>query len=86
MLNPSTNTDGLRALLERLYPDIDVSSSGVALLAAQLAKLENRCELVPKRIDHQPPRKAGASMVGTGLLLPHKIVREDKYGTNNHAK
>jgi hypothetical protein len=85
MLNPP-DTDALRALLERLFPDIHISSRAVALLAAQIAELENRCELMHDRIDYQPVRKAEATTVGMRVLLPHKIDREDKYGTNNYAK
>jgi hypothetical protein len=86
MLNPPPNIDALRALLERLFPDSRISSTGVALLAAQIAELEDRCELIHDRIGHQSARKAGAAMVGTRVLLPHRIDREDKYGTNNYAK
>jgi hypothetical protein len=87
MLNPPPNIEALRVLLERLFPEIHISSTGVALLAAQIAELENRCELMPDRIDHQPARKAEATTVGTRvLLLPHAMDCEGKYGTNNHAK
>jgi hypothetical protein len=86
MLNPPPDIDALRTLLERLFPDIAISSAGVALLAAQIAELENRCELMHNRVEHQPAQKAGAGMVGTRVLLLHTIERENKYGTNNHAK
>ena len=86
MLHPPPNTDALRALLERLFPDIQISSTGVSLLAAQIAALETRCQLMHKRFDHQFTGETGARMIGTRVLLPHDFDGEDKYGTNNHAK
>ena len=86
MRNPPINTDALRALLERLFPDVRLSGTGVALLAAQIAELENKCELMHNRIDHQPATEAGARIVGTRILLPHSIHHEGGYGTNNYAK
>jgi hypothetical protein len=50
MVNPTTNIDDLRALLEQLYPDIHISGSGVALLAAEIAELDDRCEFVHARV------------------------------------
>ena len=86
MRNPSTNTDALRTLLERLFPNVRLSGTGVALLAAQIAKLEDRCEVIYKRIDHQTISNPGATSIGTRFLLPQHIGSEGKYGTNNHAK
>lgn len=87
MLNPPTNTHALQALLERLYPNTDISRTGVALLATQIDQLENRCEIVRDRIEHQPATKArGGTVGGRVLLLPHTINWEGKYGTNNHGK
>ncbi len=83
MRNLPTDTDALRALLERLFPDIQISSTGVALLAAQIAELENRCELMPNRIDHQFTGETGAGIVGTRVLLPITFDCEDKFGTTS---
>jgi hypothetical protein len=86
MVNPTTNIDDLRALLEQLYPDIHISGTGVALLAAEIAELDDRCELVYAGADHHPARNVGAQMPGTRILLPLKIDRLAKYGTNNYTK
>jgi hypothetical protein len=68
MVNPTTNIDDLRALLEQLYPDIHISGSGVALLAAEIAELDDRCELLQNRVDYQPgPRQTGGPSRTGGL-------------------
>jgi hypothetical protein len=82
----SPSTDELRKLLERLYPDIVISSTGVALLAAQITDLENRYEIMHTRIDHQPSRKSGHKMTAQRVLFPRRINRENKYGTHNYSK
>ena len=86
MVNPTTNIDDLRALLEQLYPDIHISGSGVALLAAEIAELDDRCEFVHARADHQAARNVRTQMVGARVLLPLKIDRKGTYGTNNYAR
>jgi hypothetical protein len=55
MQNSSANTEGLRALLEQLFPDVAISSKGVALLAAQLAELENGRDDLDNRFEHRSP-------------------------------
>jgi hypothetical protein len=86
MRNPPTNTDALRVLLERLFPDVRLSGTGVALLAAQIAELEDRCELMHTRVDHQPMRRTQVMLLETGILWPPKVDREPKYRTNDYAK
>ena len=83
---PATNTDDLRALLESLYPDIEISGTGVALLAAQIAELENRCELMHERIDHRAAQERARAIMRTRAFFPHEIDHEGKYRTNNYAK
>jgi hypothetical protein len=86
MRNPATNTDDLRALLERLYPDIEISGTGVALLAAQIAELENRYELMRERIDHHAAQERSRAMMRARAFFPHKIDHEGKYKPNNYVK
>ena len=76
-----TKTDDLKVLLERLFPDIPISDSGVALLAAEITDLENRCEAMHSRIDFNARR-----MVEVNVLLSRKINRKNKYGINDRAK
>ena len=74
-------TEDLRVLLERLFPDTRISDTGVALLAAQITNLGNRCEAMQSRIDFH-----AREMVEVNVLLSRKINRKNKYGTNDHAK
>lgn len=79
MLNPSTNIDDLRELLERLYPDIRISGAAVALLAEEMAELENGCELMHTRIEHQPGRNPRLVIVGAPILFAQTTDREHKH-------
>jgi hypothetical protein len=76
-----TKTDDLRVLLERLFPDTRISDTGVALLAAQITNLGNRCEAMHSRIDFN-----ARQMVEVNVLLSRKINGKNRYGTNDHAK
>ena len=76
-----TKTDGLKALLERLFPDTQISDAGVALLAAQITDLENRCAVIRSQIDFN-----ARQMVEVNVLLARRISRKNKYGTNAGAK
>ena len=73
-------------VLEDLFPDIHISSKGVALLAAQITDLEDRCEVRRGRLARLPTRKLGARIVTTRVLLPQKIDRKTKFGTSDYAK
>jgi hypothetical protein len=72
-----TKTDDLRVLLERLFPETRIADTGVALLAAQITNLENRCEAMHSRIDF-----SARQMVELNVLSSRKINRKKKYGTS----
>jgi hypothetical protein len=73
-----TKTDCLRVLLERLFPDTRISDTGVALLAAEIADLEHRCEAMQGRIDFD-----ARQMVEVNVLLSRKINREPTITQNS---
>jgi hypothetical protein len=76
-----TKTDDLKVLLERLFPDTRISDIGVALLAAEITDLENRCQAMHSRIDFN-----ARQMVELNVLLSRQINTKNKYGTSDHAK
>jgi hypothetical protein len=80
------NTDELRRLLERLYPNIAISGTGVALLAAQITDMESRYAVLHVRFNQLSIKTAGHKMAANRVLLQRKINRGNKYGTHNHAK
>jgi hypothetical protein len=59
--------------------------NGVTLLAAQITDLENRCQTMRHRIDRQRA-KTKASKAFAARVLPRKIERKTKYGTNNYSE
>jgi len=77
----STNTDELRALLERLFPDVKISDTAVHLVAVQIAQLENH-SLFRYLPNHFQPKNETALHFGT----PQPPNRLLKYGTNNYTE
>ena len=55
MRNAPPNTDALQALLQRMFPGTHISDTGVALLAAQIAELEDWRETRPGPVEHRTP-------------------------------
>jgi hypothetical protein len=51
----TTSMSNLRTLLEGLYPDVYISTTGLALLAAQIGNGENKREPVPTPINYPHP-------------------------------
>jgi hypothetical protein len=47
-----TNKDAVKTWFANLASNIAISGSGVALLAVQIADLENRCRVMRSRINH----------------------------------
>ena len=85
MQNSFTKIDDLRTLLEDLYPDVRISRRGVALLAAQIGELEDKCELIRNRID-VPGAASDLTTMETPVLWPPTLYWGTNYGTNNHTK
>jgi hypothetical protein len=65
-----TKTNELRALLERLFPNVRLSATGVTLLAAQITHLENERAVGRTQIDHQPVGRTKHQMVAAPVLFP----------------
>jgi hypothetical protein len=74
MWNSSTNIAELRTLLEDLYPDVHIASSGVALLAAQIRNLEH-ASLVIESINPS-----------TNVTMAPTIHWRSNYGANDYSK
>jgi hypothetical protein len=53
----ATNNEALGKLLADLFPNVAHSGGGIALLAAQISDLEERCATMQGLIDHKPPRR-----------------------------
>jgi outer membrane murein-binding lipoprotein Lpp len=85
MRNLSTDASDLRALLEKLYPDIYIANSGVALLAAQIAQLENRCHLMRDQ-NYFWRDSDGEAVVGTDFLSPVTAYRQPEQEPNNYTE
>jgi hypothetical protein len=67
----STNNDTLGKLLADLFPNVALSGGGIALLAAKIGDLEERCATMQDGIDHRRPRTrrhAGAASTAAGKL------------------
>jgi len=67
----ATNNEALGKLLADLFPNVAHSGGGIALLAAQISDLEERCATMQGRIDHKQPKKrrhAGAASTAAGKL------------------
>jgi hypothetical protein len=62
--------DDLRVLLEKLYPNIHIANSGVALLAAQIADLENRCDLMHDHFYYWPDSRKMGDRAADFLMPP----------------
>jgi putative protein kinase ArgK-like GTPase of G3E family len=75
----------LKTWFADLFPSIAISGNGVTLLAAQITDLENRCQTMRHRIDRQRA-KTKASKAFAARVLPRKIERKTKYGTNNYSE
>ena len=75
----------LKTWLADLLPRIATSNSGVTLLAAQITDLENRCKTIHHRIDQQRGKKK-ASVAFAARVLPRKIERKTKYGSNSYSE
>ena len=86
MLNPSPNVDDLRVLLERLYPDIRISGPAVALLAEEMAELENECDPMHTAIQYHLDRNPRFIIDGVPILFAQTTGRGHKHGTHNYTK
>ena len=77
MTNPSTNTNDLRTLLQRLYPDVHISATGMALLAAQISQPQNHCGIIGNRNE---------SRIHNAVPMLPTIQPRYNYGTNDYSK
>jgi hypothetical protein len=57
-----------------LYPNIYIANSGVALLAAQIADLENRCDLMRDHFYYWP-NSGEMGDRGADFLMPPSFER-----------
>lgn len=81
MGNSSTDNDALRALLERLFPDVDISDTAVDLLAVQIAQLEG----------HSPFRHVSNHFPPNNYIGPHFEISQTpnrlvQYGANHYPE
>ena len=76
--------DFLKTWFAGLFP-ITIFGNGVTLLAAQITDLENKCQTMRHRI-HRQRAKTKASKALAARVLPGKIERKTKYGTNNYSE
>ena len=81
----STSKNSVKTWLADLFPRVAISGNGVALLAAQITDLENRCEGIHRRIDRRCA-KENASETFAMRVLPRRINKKAKYGANDYAK
>jgi putative protein kinase ArgK-like GTPase of G3E family len=75
----------LKTWFADLFSSIAISGNGVTLLAAQITDLENRCKTMRHRIDQQRAKKK-AGQAFAARVLPRKIERKTKYGTNGYSE
>jgi hypothetical protein len=61
------NNDALEKLLTEMFPNVALSSVGVALLAAQIRGLEKRCATIHHRID---PKRPEGKRQGSTAAMP----------------
>jgi hypothetical protein len=81
MGNSSTDNDALRALLERLFPDVDISDTAVDLLAAQIAQLDGH-HLFRHASNHfQPNNNFGPHFEIS--QTPNRLIQ---YGANHYPE
>ena len=86
MLNFAAKIKGaLKTWFADLFPRIAIFGNGVTLLAAQITDLESRCHTMGHRIDRQRA-KTKASKTFAARVLPRKIERKTKYGSNNYSE
>lgn len=71
------DTNDLRTLLEGLYPDVHISATGMALLAAQISQLQNHCDILHNRIQQR---------VHNPVPLTPTIQPRYNHGTNDYSK
>jgi hypothetical protein len=67
----STNNGRLGKLLADLFPNVALSGGGIALLAAKITDLEDRCATMQSSIDHKQPKRrrhAGVASTAAGKL------------------
>lgn len=83
MLNFIATTQPAQTIpLANISGDLALSATGAALLGIQITELENRCKTLLRRIG--VTREAG-KMSRAGVL-PRKVARATKKGTNRQAK
>jgi hypothetical protein len=79
----------IEGALKRWFADLFASTaicgSGVALLAAQITDLENRCSTMRSRIDQQRA-KTEARDAFAARVLPRKIERKTNGGTDSYPE
>jgi hypothetical protein len=77
----STDTAALRALLERLFPNVDISDTAVDLMAVQIAELETH-SLFGRAPNYFQPNND----LGLHFEIPQPPNRLLKHGANNYTE
>jgi hypothetical protein len=87
MPDPSNNTDTLRTLLERLFPDVEIPDAALSSLAMQIAQMENMSGAVHRTpFIRQSLDTAASDATRMAVMFPHPIVHATDYGTDHHSE
>jgi hypothetical protein len=86
MLHFVSRIDGaLKRWFADLLASTAIGSSGVALLAARITDLENKCSPMRSRIDQHRAKKASREAFAA-RVLPRKIERKTNGRTNSYPE